>query len=147
MSTGMRLGIALALSLVMGAASAASNSAVGSWKTVDDKTGKEKARIEITESGGELQGRIVELYHPSKPDPLCEKCEGERHNQPITGMVMLWDMKKDGDAWSGGRILDPESGKVYTAKMSLSENGQVLNVRGFIGVSLLGRTQQWHRQP
>ncbi len=146
MSTGMRLGIALVLSLATGSAWAA-GSAVGSWKTVDDKTGKEKALIEITENGGELQGRIVELFNPSKPDPACEKCEGERRNQPIIGMVVLWDMKKDGESWSGGRVLDPESGKVYTAKMSLSENGQVLNVRGFIGVSLLGRTQQWRRQP
>lgn len=120
-------------------------SPVGVWKTIDDKTGKEKALVQIQEQGGELQGRIVHLFNPSKPDPVCEKCEGERRDQPITGMQILWGFKREGKDWSQGHILDPEEGKVYKARLNLVEDGAVLEVRGFIGVPALGRTQRWSR--
>ena len=143
MSTGMRLGIALVLSLTVGSAWAAGGSAAGSWKTVDDKTGKEKARIEITENGGELQGRIVELFNPSKPDPVCEKCEGERHNQPITGMTILWDLKPNGSEWSGGTILDPANGKTYKSKAKMLDANRI-GVSGCI--AFICREQVWQRE-
>jgi len=99
------------------------------------------------EVNGEYQGKVEKIF--PKPgedaDPKCEKCDGARHNQPVIGMTILWGLKKQGDEYEGGEILDPESGKVYRAKMKLDGEGEKLNVRGFIGVALLGRTQTWVR--
>lgn len=125
---------------------AAEASPVGNWTTIDDQTGKRKARVEIRESDGELHGRIVELFDPSEPNPVCDECEGERQGQPIIGMEILWGLRRDGDAWEGGSILDPENGKTYKASARVGEDGQTLEVRGYVGVSLLGRTQIWHRE-
>lgn len=137
--------LALALGLLPAATVWAAASPVGRWQSIDDKTGKPKAIIEISDEGGELKGRIVELLNPSRPNPVCEKCEGERHNQPIAGMTILWGLKPDGDQWSGGQILDPENGKVYGARLKPEAGGDKLKVRGYMGVSALGRTQEWQR--
>lgn len=122
-------------------------SLLGQWRTIDDETGKPKSIIELYENNGEIDGRIMEILNPSKPNPLCDKCEGERANQPITGMVIVWGVKANeaGDAWVGGEILDPKKGKAYQVKMSLKENGAKLKVRGYIGAPILGRTQVWER--
>lgn len=121
-------------------------SAAGVWKNIDDETKQAKALIQISESAsGELSGKIVKLLH--KPDAICDKCEGDLKDKPVNGMTILWNLKKDGDnAWAGGKILDPKSGKVYSAKMKLIDGGKKLEVRGFMGVSLLGRSQIWERQ-
>jgi len=126
---------------------AADMSPVGTWKTIDDKTGQPKSIVEITEQNGELTGRVKEVLQSDQgPNPICKACDGERKNQPITGMTIIWGMKQDGDEWSGGKILDPKNGKVYGCKMHLVDNGQKLEVRGFVGFSLLGRSQTWERQ-
>ncbi|MCE9649935.1 MAG: DUF2147 domain-containing protein [Parvibaculum sp.] len=119
----------------------------GRWRTVDDKTHKEKSIVEITEVNGELQGKVVKLLNRGdKPaNPICDKCEGDRKGKPVIGMTILWGLKQDGDEWSGGEILDPESGETYDAKLALEDEGQKLEVRGFLGISLLGRTQTWAR--
>ena len=126
----------------------AEGSPVGTWRTIDDKTKQERSIIKITEENGELKGIVEKLYDQPGDDPahLCKKCPGERKDKPIIGMTILWGLKKDGDAWTGGEILDPHNGKTYRCKMTLSEDGKKLNVRGFIGVSLIGRTQTWLRQ-
>jgi uncharacterized protein (DUF2147 family) len=80
------------------------------------------------------------------PDRRCTECTDERKDQKILGMTIIKDMKQDGEEWNGGNILDPENGKVYKCKMHLEDNGQKLVVRGYIGVSLLGRSQTWNRQ-
>ena len=80
------------------------------------------------------------------PAHLCKECKDERKDKPVIGMAILWGLKKDGDTWAGGEILDPKNGKIYRCKMTLSADGKSLNVRGFIGISLLGRTQIWLRQ-
>ncbi|MGH8444073.1 MAG: DUF2147 domain-containing protein [Solimonas sp.] len=121
-------------------------SPVGTWKTIDDETGKAKSLVEITESNGQLHGRIVKLFNPSKPNPICEKCEGGKKDQPINGMEILWGLRKSGSEWAGGQVLDPQKGKVYDAKVALADNGSKLNLRGYIGFSLLGRTQTWLRE-
>lgn len=123
-------------------------SPAGRWRTIDDATGKPRSVVEITESNGELQGRVLQVIDPpgGNPNPLCAKCEGERKDQPVVGMTFLWGLKRDGDQWSGGSILDPNNGKVYRAKATLVEGGAKLEVRGFIGISLLGRTQVWLRE-
>ncbi|MFM0739801.1 DUF2147 domain-containing protein, partial [Paraburkholderia xenovorans] len=76
----------------------------------------------------------------------CTACTDARKDQPILGMTIITDMKKDGDGWDHGQILDPENGKLYKCKMRLEDGGNKLVVRGYIGVSLLGRSQTWVRQ-
>lgn len=123
-------------------------SPVGLWQNIDDETGKPKALIRITDNNGALQGQIEKLYREPGDDqnPLCVKCEGARKDQPITGMVILTGLKKDGDEYTGGEILDPAKGKVYKSKMHLTDGGKKLSVRGYIGTPLLGRSQTWVRQ-
>jgi len=118
---------------------------VGNWRTIDDETGKTKSIVQITESlSGEIQGRVIEILHSNRgPNPLCDNCPGERAGKPVKGMVILWGMSASGDdQWKGGQIIDPTKGKIYKAKLKLREDGK-LEVRGFIGFSLIGRTQVW----
>lgn len=122
---------------------------VGYWKTIDDETNKEKAIVQIYSEGETLSGKIVYIYpSPDKPaNPLCERCSGEFKNKPVLGMRIMWSLKKsDSDAkWDSGEILDPNNGKIYSSKIELSNQGNDLKVRGFLGFSLLGRTQTWKR--
>ena len=121
---------------------------VGRWRSIDDATGKPKAVIDIQAAGnGTLSARIVQVLDTKDgPNPLCTACEGQRRNQPIVGMSIAWGLKPQGKAWGGGRILDPENGKEYSVKMTPVDAGRKLEVRGFIGVALLGRTQIWLRE-
>jgi uncharacterized protein (DUF2147 family) len=119
---------------------------LGKWRTFDDETGKPKSIVEISESNGVVSGKVLEIIFSKKgPNPVCEDCAGERKNQPVTGMTIIWDMKKDGDVWDGGRILDPSDGAEYGCKLTPIENGTKLQVRGFKGFSLLGKTKIWER--
>jgi len=120
---------------------------VGKWKTIDDETKREKSLVEITETDGKLSGKILEVFknEGETVDTLCTKCEGAKKDQPIVGMTFLWDLQPKGDEWTGGRILDPKNGKEYSAKIKVVENGARLKVRGFLGISLLGRSQTWER--
>lgn len=116
----------------------------GTWTTIDDKTGKKRAVVQISESGGTLSGRIIKVYPQPGDTGICKKCPGAFKGKKIQGIQFLWGLKKTGDnQWSGGRILDPKSGKVYRAKVT--QKGNKLYVRGYIGVSILGRTQVWVR--
>ena len=118
---------------------------VGLWKTIDDKTHKPKSVVKIyKKSDGKYYGKIVKLFPEpgDDPNPKCDKCSGSRHNKPILGMEILTGLKKVGkNDWDDGKILDPESGNVYDVKMWL-EDGK-LHVRGYIGWSLIGRSQVW----
>ncbi len=138
----------VAIFLFLSAAGALAASPVGVWKSIDDETGKERSIIRIVDVNGELQGVVEQVFDQPGDDPkhLCDKCQGERKDQPIVGMTILWGMKQSGSEWSGGEILDPKKGKTYRCKMSLSDDGQKLKVRGYIGISLIGRTQFWVRE-
>lgn len=118
---------------------------LGRWKTYDDRTGALHGLVEITEEQGELRGRIIKSFDPKKPNPTCDLCEGDRKGKPVLGMVFLWGLSRQGEEYRGGFILDPDNGKVYKAKLRLEEGGRKLLVRGFIGFSLIGRTQTWVR--
>lgn len=125
-------------------------SAAGVWKTIDDHSGKVKALIRISEANGEYKGKIERLFRgpDEEQNPKCDKCEDARKDQPLIGMTVLSGMKPDQQepgAYTGGQILDPENGKIYKSKMSLADDGKKLNVRGYIGLPLLGRTQTWVR--
>lgn len=125
----------------------AMNSPAGLWKTIDDETGKEKSLVRISQNGEALEGVIEKLFRnpDEEQNPVCDKCKGEQYNQPIIGMKILWDMKKKGDVWTNGSILDPKKGSVYHCTIRLDDSGKVLKVRGYIGVSLIGRSQSWYR--
>lgn len=142
------LSVALAALLSLPAAWAADASPVGLWKNIDDVTGKPKALIRISENKGELEGRIEQLFRPAGEDqnPKCVKCEGVLKDQPIIGMVFMSGLKKSGDEYNGGEILDPDNGKVYKSKLTLVDGGKKVNVRGYIGIPMLGRSQVWVRQ-
>jgi uncharacterized protein (DUF2147 family) len=124
------------------------DSPVGRWKTVDDVTGKTNSVVNIWEEKGKLYGRVQKLLDPDpqNPNPTCEDCAGETKGKPVVGLRILWDLQKDGDGWSGGTILDPATGKTYKCLISLEDGGNKLKVRGFMGVSILGRTQYWLRE-
>ncbi|NYF34311.1 DUF2147 domain-containing protein [Stenotrophomonas sp. JAI102] len=138
----------LALPLMMAAMSAsAADGAVGRWKTIDDKTGKVKSIVEITQAtNGTLTGKVVDILHSDKgPNPVCDGCEGANKNKPVKGMTILWNLKADGaNAWSGGTILDPGNGKTYKSKMKLQAGGAKLDVSGC--VAFICRAQTWVRE-
>jgi uncharacterized protein (DUF2147 family) len=130
------------------AAVAAEPTPVGLWKTIDDNTSQPKGLVRISESNGKFEGKIERIFPKpgDDPAPRCDKCDGTRHNQPVLGMTILWNLTKQGSEYQGGEILDPEIGKTYQAKMKLIDGGKKLEVRGFIGFSLFGRSQVWLRE-
>jgi uncharacterized protein (DUF2147 family) len=126
---------------------AAQQTPIGTWQQFDDRQGDLRSIIRIEAVDGELVGTIVKTFlRPGEPDnPVCDRCPGEFKDKPIVGLRFLWGLKGQGRAWDGGRVLDPDDGKIYRVKLRLSDDGQRLDVRGFIGISLLGRTQRWVR--
>ena len=147
----MRTALAAFPTLLLLAASAAHaqspSSAVGRWKTIDDATGKVKSIVEIYKTAnGTLAGKVVEILQSDKgPNPLCDKCTGSNKNKPIKGMVILWGLKADGAGkWAGGRVLDPENGKDYKAKLELLDGGKKLGMSGCI--AFICRQQVWVRE-
>jgi uncharacterized protein (DUF2147 family) len=120
------------------------NTPVGVWRTFDDD-GKETGKVEIFEQGGKLYGRIVGIVDPEKAKGVCFKCTDDRKDKPAMGLEIIRGLKPDGDAWDGGDILDPENGKVYSCSARVEDGGDTLRLRGYIGISLLGRTQTWKR--
>ncbi|EQA45323.1 PF09917 family protein [Leptospira broomii serovar Hurstbridge str. 5399] len=117
----------------------------GSWKTVNEQ-GKEESVVEIYEQGGKIFGKVTSLAEPNDKDgkpARCTECDGAEKNKPVLGMVIINGLSADGDKWSGGRILDPNDGVWYKCFLRLVEGGKKLEVRGYVGFSLLGRTQYW----
>jgi uncharacterized protein (DUF2147 family) len=120
---------------------------LGLWKSIDDRTNQPAALIRITEIAGKFQGRIERIFpEPGESaNPRCEECEGDLKNQPVVGMIILRDMRLTGDEYTDGRILDPDSGKIYHCSMRILDGGNKLIVRGYVGIPLLGRSQVWLR--
>ncbi|MEQ7420488.1 DUF2147 domain-containing protein [Xanthomonas campestris pv. campestris] len=127
----------------------AADSPVGRWKTIDDETSKPKSVVQIEQAAnGTLSGKVVEILQSNHgPNPTCDKCDGALKGKPIKGMTILWGLKPDGTAvWGGGSVLDPAKGKTYKAKITLTEGGKKLQMRGYVGIEALGRTQTWVRE-
>jgi uncharacterized protein (DUF2147 family) len=122
------------------------DSPAGIWETIDDKTGKPTAVVEIFKENANLFGRIEKILTRDDQSAVCVACTDERKNQPIVGMIIIRNIKADGSEYSGGDILDPNSGIVYRCKMHLEKNGTLLIVRGYIGFAFIGRSQTWHRR-
>ncbi|MFG6446963.1 DUF2147 domain-containing protein [Roseateles sp. BYS180W] len=120
----------------------------GLWKTVDDQTKQEKSLVRVSEQGGVLSGKIEKIFDPSKQEARCEACSDERKNQPVLGMTIIRNVKKNAaqeGLWDGGDILDPNNGKVYKVLLRPVDGGKKLEVRGYVGMPVLGRTQTWIR--
>lgn len=115
----------------------------GKWKTIDDETGKAKSYVEIfKKSDGKYYGKVAQLL--IKPtDPNCTGCKDDRKGKPILGMEVIRGLSKDGNEFTGGTITDPKNGKTY--KCTITKDGDKLNVRGYMGISLIGRTQVWQK--
>ena len=121
---------------------------VGLWKTIDDKTGKERTLVRITETTGVLSGRVEKRLDPdARPDDKCEKCSDDRKDQPLQGLEIIRGVTKaeTEGRWDGGTVLDPEEGKTYKVRLTVVDGGKKLELRGYIGMPLLGRTQTWTR--
>ncbi|HMK41054.1 MAG TPA: DUF2147 domain-containing protein [Methyloceanibacter sp.] len=120
--------------------------AAGVWQQIDDD-GKVGALVTISEEQGVYVGRLSQLFPEpgDDPNPICTECSGDKHNLPILGLVFIEGMKQSGLDYEDGTILDPETGKIYHASMHLSPDGAKLTVRGYIGLSIFGRSQTWNR--
>ncbi len=143
----MKTWIAIALLAAVGSVSA-QGTPVGVWKTIDDKTKTEKAQIRITEAGGVYSAKIEKLLAAdAKPDSVCDKCSDDRKDKPIVGMEIMRGVKRsDSDnTWDGGTILDAAEGKVYKVRLQTADGGKKLEVRGYVGMPMMGRTQTWIR--
>ncbi|MBV6439769.1 MAG: DUF2147 domain-containing protein [Haliscomenobacteraceae bacterium CHB4] len=124
-------------------AAAQSQSVFGTWKTKDDETNEEKSHVEIYEAGGKMFGKVVKLLR-ERSDRLCDKCPGDRKNQPVLNMIILVNMLQKDGLWQSGDILDPEKGKWYGCRIWLKEGDpNTLVVRGYLGPFY--RTQYWSR--
>lgn len=139
---GAGFGSLCGLLLLAAAHAADPNSAAGKWKTIDDKTGKPKSIVQVTESNGVLTGKIVELLEGAT-EKTCGKCEGDLKDKPLVGMKILWDLKKAGDEWTDGKIFNPADGGTYTSKAKLTDGGKTLDVTG--SWMFIKRTQKWQR--
>lgn len=135
--------------LVAGASLAAAAdpmSPVGAWTTIDDETKKPKSVVRITEKDGVISGTIEKILDPAKQDSKCEECADDdpRKGKPVVGMTILTGLKKEGDnVYGGGRVLDPNNGKTYNARVTVIDGGKKLEMRG--SILFIGRTQTWLR--
>jgi uncharacterized protein (DUF2147 family) len=121
-----------------------SQSVVGKWKTIDDETGKAISVVEIYERGGKIYGKVHDIIDPKDRNKICSNCTGEDKDKPIIGLTVIKGLVKDGAEYNSGKILDPKYGRLYKCFITL-ESKDKLKVRGYIGISLFGRTQYWHR--
>ncbi len=132
------------LFLLFGGIQMQAQTVFGKWKTVDDKTHEVKSIIEIYENGGKVFGKVVEIIDASRRNKKCEKCEGTDKNKPVLGLVIIKGLTKDDTEYNGGKIIDPESGNIYKCILKLSGKDK-LEVRGYMGFALIGRSQTWVR--
>lgn len=151
MRPGGRRVSGLALLLVLAAGAAWAAPIEGRWQTVDLETGQPRGEVTLKLVDGVLEGHVTGGHlRPGETEAsLCTKCGGALHKQPLRGLRVVWDMRAKDDErhYDGGRLLDPDRGSIYRAKLTLSPDGQRLEVRGYIGLPALGETTTWRRLP
>jgi uncharacterized protein (DUF2147 family) len=147
--TKKNLAVACLLAGAALTAAAQATSPAGLWRTIDDSTKKDKSLVRIVEANGVYTGKVEKIVDPDSPkDAVCKDCSDERKDKPVVGMTIIRNVKASADdkaVFEGGDILDPNNGKVYRVKLKLIDNGGKLDVRGYIGTPMLGRTQTWVR--
>jgi uncharacterized protein (DUF2147 family) len=129
----------------LGAAWAQTPTPAGLWTTFNDSTGKPDGLVRIVEIDGEFLGTVVEVFSATTPNPVCDLCQGALKDEPIIGMMILRGLRRDGNGYGGGTILDPDEGRTYRCTAMLLDGGRKLEVRGYVGLPLLGRSQIWVR--
>jgi uncharacterized protein (DUF2147 family) len=128
---------------------AAEPTATGLWEQIDEKTGKPESWFKIQERNGVYEGAIVKIFFKPGEDEnwVCDRCEGAERGRPVLGLTLIKGMRRNGLSYENGTIMDPRDGSVYRALMRLSPDGQKLEMRGYLGISLFGRSQMWNRLP
>ena len=121
----------------------------GPWEQVDDNTGRPESWFKITERNGLYVGNLVKIFFKPGEDEnwVCDRCEGAEKGAPVLGLALIKGMRRNGYSYENGTIMDPRDGSVYRALMRLSPDGNKLEVRGYLGISLFGRSQTWNRLP
>ncbi|MGB5323187.1 DUF2147 domain-containing protein [Lutimonas sp.] len=117
---------------------------LGKWHSIDPDTGAKESVIEIYKTGDKIYGKIIQILKEEDRDKTCIECTGKDKDQPIQGLVIVRGLSKEGDEWTGGKILDPKNGKLYKCYVTLDGDDK-LKLRGYIGFSLIGRTEYWYR--
>lgn len=142
------LKVIFAAALMQASLSWAQDPALGEWYTIDDETGEVSSLVTLTQAeDGSMVGTITKILKKEAGDGLCDKCEGDKKDQPIEGMQFIWGVNNVAEGeWEDGKLLDPESGTVYSGNLTLTENPNELSVRGYVGFSLFGRSQTWKRE-
>jgi uncharacterized protein (DUF2147 family) len=139
------LAIAVCVAPLSAVQAGEANSPAGLWRTFDDHTGEARGLVRIYEQNGAFYGKIEQSFTPGAENRVCTACDDERKNQPMIGLVIMRHVAWDDDEYTGGDILDPDTGSVYRCKFQLQDSGQKLRLRGYLGISLLGRSQIWER--
>lgn len=116
----------------------------GKWNSIDAETGKPEAIIEVFKENNKAYAKIIDILNPEDKDTVCVNCKGKNKNKPILGLTILDGLIEDGDEWSGGIIIDPKNGNNYKCYLKLIDASN-LKIRGYIGISLFGRTEYWKR--
>lgn len=139
-----KIKVSILLVFLVSVFSVNAQSVIGKWKTFDDSTGDAKSIVEITEKDGKIYGKVIEILNPEKKNAKCNNCPDSDKDKPVLGLYVIKGLSKDGKEYSNGKILDPNSGKLYKCSVSLDGNDK-LKVRGYVGISAFGRNQIWTR--
>ena len=139
-----KIKISILLVFLVSVFSVNAQSVIGKWKTFDDATGDAKSIVEITEKDGKIYGKVIEILNPEKKNTKCNNCPDSDKDKSVLGLYVIKGLSKDGKEYSNGKILDPNSGKLYKCTVSLDGNDK-LKVRGYVGISAFGRNQIWTR--